>query len=60
MMGESKQTTFDSQAEPGFWQVAKLGELGDLGVRPQVELKARQLTRLIGCRRSRATRQPRA
>jgi hypothetical protein len=58
MMGESKQTTFDSQAEPGFRETAELGELSDLGVRTQVELKTRQLTRLIGCRCSQATWQP--
>ena len=57
-MGESKQTTFDSQAEPGFRETAKLGELSDLGVRTQVELKTRQRTNFFVCRPGKAARRP--
>ena len=58
MMCESQQTTFDSQAEPGFRETAELRELSVLGVRPQVELKTRQRTNFVDGRLSTSTRQP--
>ena len=58
MMGESKQTTFDSQVEPGFRETAELRELSDLGVRTQVELKTRQRTNFFVCRPGKAARRP--